>query len=104
MQESNVLHFIVGNTFDPFDDDQVQHNIDAAEFVIDVRPEALSEAGRDGNTPLHLAFDSQQPFLVTALFKRGASPHVHNNHGVRPLGFMPDYWGDMSQQMFAPYL
>ncbi|KAJ5102623.1 ankyrin repeat-containing domain protein [Penicillium argentinense] len=103
-EDNNVLHCIVGHTFDPFDDGQVQHNIDAAEFVIDVRPEALSEAGKDGNTPLHLAFYSQQPFLVTALLKRGASPHIHNNHGVTPLGLMPDYWGDRSQQMFAPYL
>jgi ankyrin repeat protein len=101
---NNVLHCIVGKTFDPLEEGHVQHNIDAAEFVIDVRPEALSEAGKDGNTPLHLAFYDQQPFLVTTLLKRGASPHVYNNHGVTPLGFMPDYWGDKSQQMFAPYL
>lgn len=59
----------MGNTFHAFDEDQVQNNIDAAEFIIDVRREALSEVGKDGNTPLHLAFYSQQPFLVTALLK-----------------------------------
>ncbi|KAE8133793.1 ankyrin repeat-containing domain protein [Aspergillus pseudotamarii] len=103
-ENNNILHCIASNTFDQCNDDQIQHNIDAAEFVIDVRPKTLSEAGKNGNTPLHLAFDSQMPFMITALLKRGACPHIPNNHGITPIGLMPDYWGDRSEQMFAAYL
>lgn len=103
-ENKNVLHCIAGNTFRSRDDDHVQRHNDAAEFVIDVRPEALSEVDEHGNTPLHFAFDSHNPFMITALLKRGACPHIPNNHGVTPLRLMPDYWGKRSDQMFAAYI
>ena len=102
-EDKNILHCIAGNTFDQYDD-EVRHNTDAVEFVIDVCPKALSDTDEDGNTPLHVAFNSQKPFLITALLKRGACPHIPNNHSITPIGLMPDYWGDRSEQMFAAYL
>ncbi|KAK1138876.1 hypothetical protein N8T08_001703 [Aspergillus melleus] len=102
-ETNSILHYIAENHFGR-GDDQADHNIDAAEFVLDVRPEALFEVEKDGNTPLHLAFWGQNPCMITALLKRGACPYAPNHRGVTPLRLMPDYWGDMSQQMFAAYL
>lgn len=102
-ENNNVLHCIGLNEFDRGTDDN-RYNVEAAEYILDVRPETLLEVGKNGDTPLHSAFWGLQPFLITALLKRGADPYVLNNHGVTPIGLMPDYWGDRSRQMFSQYL
>lgn len=59
-----------------------------AKFVLDTRPESLTEVDRDGNTPLHLAVRSIHRPMVQLLLKRGSSPVALNHRGQTPISIV----------------
>lgn len=90
-EENNILHSLAYGMFDWCDKKQRKHMIDAVNFILDVRPETLSERDKVGNTPLHIA-STNNLHLVDALLKRGASADAINDAGQKPHKLTEPWW------------
>lgn len=66
----------------------IMHNNSNALHIIASRKKYRDEHNSIGKTPLHLAIEVDDPYIVQKLLKTGANPHGVDDNGLAPLHYV----------------